>query len=223
LHALGDAQAKANPSKRTNEKRNAVRARRSTKPSRKFDMLDDLITEPKFSAEWRNHINIGDLVSFQFPVSETSEDRGQPKRRPCLVLDFSMRAGTRLLTIAYGTSSSGKANRGYEIAINDPARVLAAGLHKSTRFVGARRIIVPVTHKGFAVSRRIHSPVLGELTGPEFKRLIAVRSRIHADAENAAEYRAMRDQLRLASRTPKAQFSKLSWPRSGAQSIQSNR
>lgn len=171
-------------------------------------MLDDLITEPKFSAEWRNHVNIGDLVSFQFPVNETSEDSDQPKRKPCLVLDCSMRAGTRLLTIAYGTSSSGKAKRGYEIAINDPARVLAAGLLKSTRFVGARRIIVPVTHKGFAVSRKIHSPVLRALTDPEFKRLVAVRSRINADVEAAAEYRAMRDQLRLTSRTPKAQFTK---------------
>lgn len=155
-------------------------------------MLDTLNPDPKLSARWRDHVTWGDIVSFRFPVRLPAEDCAQPKKRPCLVLDRTERAGRTFLTLAYGTSADTPANRGYEVAIFNPGRALAAGLHKPTRFVGSRRLIVPATHNGFVISRDTCSAILGRLAEAELDRLNAVRARIQAEADIAAEHRRER-------------------------------
>lgn len=132
---------------------------------------------------WTQTLTHGDIVSFHFPVTE--EEGVAPKARPCLVLDVEERDGHRFVTLAYGTSVGGTANRGYEIRVNRPEDATAAGLDRPTRFVGARRITVSAAHPGFCVKRALGTAVIGRLSGVPFDRMNRVRARIHAERDIA--------------------------------------
>ena len=136
---------------------------------------------------WADTLAYGDIVSFRFPVNE--EDGVKPKARPCLVLDVEDRDGLTFVTLAYGTSVGGTANRGYEIRVNRAEDIEAAGLDRPTRFVGARRITVSTAHSGFRVNRQLGTAVIGQLSGSAFDRMNRVRARIHAERDIAAHYR----------------------------------
>ena len=152
-------------------------------------------------ADWRDALRHGDVVSFRFPVEG---DGATPKTRPCLVLDIEPHGARRHALLAYGTTSGSKANRGCEVAVIRPDLIAAAGLRRPTRFVGARRILVPLQHSAFAVSGETGSPVLGRLEGPALERLNRVRARIHAEADIAAERRDARRREWAAWRTEAA-------------------
>lgn len=160
-------------------------------------MLDTQVIHPATRPEaWQDRLSHGDVVAFRFPVAD--EDGAPPKSRPCLVLDVVTIAGTTLVTLAYGTTAQSDANRGCEIHVTRPEAMRAAGVHRPTRFVGARRITVSVDHSGFAANRA-GTPVIGRLGAPEFERLNAVRARIHAEADMAAERHATRRRERRRS------------------------
>lgn len=152
---------------------------------------------PAMTPDWRDCIAVGDVVSFRFPCAT---DDTTPKARPCLVLDIEAINGQRYALLAYGTTATGGANRGYEIRVSFAEALASAGLHKSTRFVAARRLLVPLGSAGFACSAVTGAPVLGRLTGQTRERMQAIRARIHAERDIAADRRASR--RRSGSRRP---------------------
>lgn len=154
-------------------------------------MLDTITTSLTMTPAWQDHITPGDIVSFLFPLSEETSD-AQPKARPCLILDIETKGDVRYALLAYGTTSRRRANVGYEVHVRRRADYLSAGLDEPTRFVGARRLLVPLGHKGFVICRSIGSPVLGRLDGEAFKAMNAVRGRIHAEHDIATERRSFR-------------------------------
>lgn len=97
--------------------------------------------------------------------------------------------------LAYGTSADTSANRGYEVRLTE-TEARAAGLHRATRFVGARRMLVALDHCGFVICAAKGAPTIGRLTGDAFERLNAVRGRIHAEADMAADQRTRRRRAR---------------------------
>ena len=154
-------------------------------------MLDDTSTTLTTTAAWQDHVSHGDIVSFRFPLAE-EESAEAPKARPCLVLDIEEIGSQRYALLAYGTTSRRRSNIGYEIHVRRRAEYLSAGLDEPTRFVGMRRLLVPLSHRGFVLCRATSSPVLGRLDGAPFADMNAVRGRIHAEADIAADRRSRR-------------------------------
>tara|TARA_R110002124_G_scaffold42292_7_gene130338 strand:- start:454 stop:1014 length:561 start_codon:yes stop_codon:yes gene_type:complete len=163
-------------------------------------MLDDPTTSAlaisASQADWKATLTAGDIVAYRFPVAE-EDGTAAPKMRPCLVLDIETIGGALYALLAYGTSAVTAANKGYEVRVRSGNAVRAAGLHRPTRFVGARRLMVPLDGSGFAVCAATNSPILGRLDETARKRMNSVRTRIRADRENAADRRVSR---RRASR-----------------------
>ncbi|SFB14824.1 hypothetical protein SAMN05421688_3242 [Poseidonocella pacifica] len=151
-------------------------------------MLDSAPINPTMTAAWRNEVSYGDIVSFRFPLAE-EDHRGRPKARPCLILDTEERGGQRYALLAYGTTSRRRSNIGYEVHVRRRADCIDAGLDKPTRFVGARRVWVPLTHDGFVVCGATGSAVLGRIDGNPFEAMNAVRGRIHAQRDIAEDRR----------------------------------
>ncbi len=145
-------------------------------------MLDATFSTLDEAATWRDRLAPGDVVIHRFPVQD--EEPAEPKDRPCLVIDVLEIAGERYAVLAYGTTSTNRANKGLEIRVSGPAARAAAGLKFPTRFVGARRLMVPLTHSGFVRRRCDDSPVIG--------RLHRVRARLDAERDIAADRRQER-------------------------------
>ncbi len=163
-------------------------------------MLDTINTNLKMTPAWQDHVTLGDIVAYRFPLAEEDASTRQPKARPCLILDIEVINGQRYALIAYGTTSHRRSNVGYEVHVRRGADYLSAGLDEPTRFVGARRVLVPLTHKGFAICRETGSAVLGRLDGEPFERMNAVRGRIHAMRDIAAETQPRRRRSHLRRR-----------------------
>ena len=154
-------------------------------------MLDSIQTTLAMTPAWQDLITPGDIVSFRFPLAEEGHS-GRPKARPCLILDLEAHGGKRYALLAYGTTSRRRSNIGYEIHVRRRADYLSAGLNEPTRFVGARRLLVPLNHSGFSVCRATGSAVLGRLGGSGLAAMNAVRGRIHAERDLATYRRAER-------------------------------
>ena len=77
--------------------------------------------------------------------------------------------------LAYGTTSRRRSNVGHEVHVRHRADYLAAGLNEPTRFVDARRVLVPLNHRGFEICGATGAPVLGRLQGPAFEAMNAAR------------------------------------------------
>jgi len=161
-------------------------------------MLDSTPFVPVMTDAWRDHLAYGDIVVFRFPHTE-GEDAVGVKARPCLVLDIVTLGDDRYALLAYGTTSQGNANTGDEIFIRKPEVYGAVGLTEPTRFVGARRVLVRLTHRGFVQHSGTESPVVGQLTGAELDRLNVVRARIHALRDIAADRRSISRRRRPVS------------------------
>ncbi|WP_099824085.1 hypothetical protein [Oceaniglobus indicus] len=144
--------------------------------------------------DWAANPQRGDVVLFRFPVADSADHKEQPKRRPSLVLDVRKRGADCFVELAYGTSSDGRANRGYEVSVKQPKSRARAGLNKPTRFVCARRIIVNVNSSGFHCPDGTTSPLLGRLDEALMERMNAIRARLQAEADIAAHYREERRQ-----------------------------
>ena len=138
---------------------------------------------PAMEPEWRSLIRPGDIVVYRFPVAEGPEASKAPKARPCLVMEIETLGGRPFATIAYGTSARSGANRGYEVPVLRAADHAAAGLHRPTRFVGFRRLLVSLQNGGFVTSAATGSPVIGRLSEGPLRRLDRVRARIQAERD----------------------------------------
>lgn len=152
------------------------------------------------ATDWTDYPQRGDIVLFRFPVADNTNQTEPPKRRPCLVLDVRRRGAECFVELAYGTSSNGRANRGYEVIVKQSKSRARAGLNKPTRFVCARRIIVNVKSRGFHCPDGATPPLIGCLDDALMERMNAIRARIQAEADIAAQYREerRREQARWA-------------------------
>ncbi|HDZ82306.1 MAG TPA: hypothetical protein ENH56_13860 [Roseobacter sp.] len=139
--------------------------------------------------DWTMSLLRGDVVLFRFPVSDDDDSLDVPKRRPCLVLDTFQQGQDRFVELAYGTSSKGRANRGYEVIVRQPQSQATAGLTKPTRFVCARRVTVHIRNAGFGHTEEATSPVIGRLDEALTERMNALHARFQAEAAIAAHYR----------------------------------
>lgn len=108
---------------------------------------------------WRDTLAAGDIVAFKFPCAD---DPSAEKARPCLVATVDRTLGEAV--IIYGTSRWTGANRGQELHVTGREACAEASLDKPTRFVGLRRVRVPLTSDRF-VECREGTAVLGRL-GP---------------------------------------------------------
>ena len=138
---------------------------------------------PAMGPDWRSRLRPGDIVVYRFPVAEGPEASEAPKARPCLVMEIETFGGRPFATIAYGTSARSKANRGYEVPVLRAPDHAAAGLHRPTRFVGFRRLLVSLQNGGFVASAATGSPVIGRLPEGPLNRLDRVRARLQAECD----------------------------------------
>ena len=138
---------------------------------------------------WPDDLQRGDVVRFRFPVAEA--DGETPKLRPCLVIETGKLNGRLSATLAYGTSAHPKRNYGYEVIVKGKPAMRAAGLTKPTRFICIRRITVSTAHPGF--EPLCGTPVIGRLDASLLQRMDAVRARLWAEHDIAAERRHERD------------------------------
>ena len=138
---------------------------------------------PAMGPDWQARLRPGDIVVYHFPVAEGPTSPEAPKARPCLVMEIETLGGQPWATIAYGTSSRSGANRGYEVPVLRAADHAAAGLHRPTRFVGYRRLLVSLHSEAFVAHGATGSPVIGRLPEGPLNRLDRVRARIHAERD----------------------------------------
>ena len=181
VHAPGVAHEDKDPALRMDRE-----ARRCN--PKEVEMLDYTPVISTMTDAWRDHVSYGDIVSFRFPLAEENSTE-RPKARPCLILDTEVQVGQRYALIAYGTTSRRRSNIGHEVHVRCRSDYIAAGLDEPTRFIGARRLLVPLKHSGFVVCRATGSAVLGRLDGRPFEAMNAVRGRIHAMRDIAEDCR----------------------------------
>ena len=128
------------------------------------------------TAAWRQTLSAGHVVSFTFPCAEG--DDSLEKNRPALILAVDRSGPKPMATVAYGTSRRTDANTGLELHVRRLADLAAAGLHRRTRFVGARTAIVPLTSPRF-VTCRAGTAIFGALPAHLHPRLADVAARCH--------------------------------------------
>lgn len=124
-----------------------------------------------YQLSWRDALTPGDIVAFAFP---TTEDGIHAKHRPALVLDIDRSSGVAEAVIVYGTAAMTRANTGLELRVVSPADMAAARLHKPTRFVGTRRIKVPLDSPRF-ITCAASTAVIGRLPATYHPRLDRLR------------------------------------------------
>ena len=173
-------------------------------------MLDNTSPIPTMTAAWRAHVSHGDIVSFRFPLAEDAAAE-RPKARPCLILNVVMCGDRRYVLLAYGTTSRRTSNVGHEIHVRRQAAYAAAGLDEPTRFVAARRLLVPLTHSGFVVCSNMDSAVIGRLGGRALDDMNAVRARIFAERDIAEQHQTNDRRRRQRSQSTVVRREYLHW------------
>ena len=134
------------------------------------------------TVDWRETLAAGQIVSFVFPSAEGAHNL--EKNRPALILSVDRSGPEALATVAYGTSRRTDANTGLELHVRSTVDMAMAGLHRRTRFVGARTTIVPLTSARF-VTCRAGTAVLGSLPERLHDRLAQVASRCRSWPQRA--------------------------------------
>lgn len=130
---------------------------------------------------WHLTLMYGDIVSYRFPTDESAPH----KARPCLVLDILRHRGKRYALLAYGTTSRSTFNAGLEVRLLHPDSATSAGLDRPTRFVGMRRITVPLGCNRFVPHPVLGTPVLGRLAGGHYATVLLIRAKLREDAAEA--------------------------------------
>ena len=147
------------------------------------------------SLDWQQDLAPGDVVLYRFPTTEDLPDGEAPKMRPCLVLDTPRLAGKSFAKLAYGSSAYGKSNRGREVIVRQAPSIAEAGLNRPSRFTLARTLLVSLDHPGFEAETH-GDPRIGRLDEGLMERLHALRARMQAEADIAADHRRARREER---------------------------
>ena len=145
--------------------------------------------------DWQPDLATGDVVLFRFPTTEDLPEGEAPKMRPCLVLDTPRLAGKSFAKLAYGSSAYGKSNRGREVIVRQPESIATAGLNRPSRFSLNRSLLVSLDHPGFEAETH-GDPRIGRLDEGLMERLHALRARMQAEADIAADHRRARREER---------------------------
>ncbi|WP_299821431.1 type II toxin-antitoxin system PemK/MazF family toxin [uncultured Jannaschia sp.] len=147
---------------------------------------------------WRKTLSAGDIVSFAFPSSERLAE--MEKARPSLVLAVDRQDDETMVTVAYGTSSRTRSNTGFELHVRTPEDVAAAGLHKPTRFIGARTVTVPLPSSRF-VECAGGTVVLGRVP-PQLRLRLEQVARLASQSGSASRRRGCRTPHGRRHRSP---------------------
>lgn len=148
-----------------------------------------------YQLSWRDALEPGDIVAFAFPTTEPNATH--EKHRPALVLAIDRSGDVAEAIVVYGTASMTRANTGLELRVTSPADMAAARLHKPTRFVGTRRVRVPLDSPRFVVCAA-STAVIGRLPATYHPRLDRLRDLTMASAPVRASSRR-RSRCRLYS------------------------
>jgi hypothetical protein len=151
----------------------------------------DITTTPAPTPTWAHTLRRGDIVLFRFPCAEENPVEA-PKSRTCLVLDVETREGRLHVHLAYGTSAWTRANVGNEIHIETPQDMAVAGVRKPTRVVCDRRTWATPEDPGWDLNPRHRSPVVGRLSPRGLAQMNAIRAKLQARIDIAAEHRSSR-------------------------------
>ncbi|MBK1637176.1 hypothetical protein [Rhodovulum adriaticum] len=157
-------------------------------------MLDQTRSRPP-APDWSAALSHGTVLSCRFPLSPDAPKRDAPPR-PCLVLDIETLGGRRFAVIAPGLPRPDTRQRGLAIDIADGAELVRAGLWRPIRFLADKRLLISVGNTRVFPARDTTGPVRGRLSGASFERMNAVRARLHAERDIAAERRRDRDAAR---------------------------
>ncbi|MGR3504425.1 MAG: hypothetical protein ACU0B7_00970 [Paracoccaceae bacterium] len=139
---------------------------------------------------WRDTLAPGDIVAFAFPTTEPGAS--DEKHRPALVLAIDRSGAVAEATIVYGTGAMTRANTGLELRVTTPADMAAARLHKPTRFVGTRRVRVPLDSPRFIVCAA-STAVIGRLPQsfrPRLEQIQILAETLHAPARQSPRRRS---------------------------------
>ncbi len=140
------------------------------------------------SATWRNHLSVGDVLLYGFPLLD-GNDEEPPVLRPCIVTGFTRVGSYRCVVLAPGFLP-GSRQRGYEVHVRSATEMTGTGLRKPTSFDLNRRLPISLGTARFPTISGQKSPVLGHLPERMMERLHAVRARIQAERDIAAAKRA---------------------------------
>lgn len=143
-------------------------------------MFDAIPENTPSHSDWKTKLAIGDLVMFRYPLAD-EQGEAEPKARPCLVLDLRILGDMKCAVIAYGTTAHTAANRGLDLHVVRPDEIAAAGLHRPTRIVCARRVTVSLEHRDWVIHPGLGTPVIGRLTGDSGIAMKRMRGRVLAD------------------------------------------
>ena len=126
---------------------------------------------------WRDTLAPGDIVAFAFPTTDATHE----KHRPALVLSIDRSGAVAEAVVVYGTAAMTRANTGLELRVTASTDIAAARLRKPTRFVGTRRIKVPLDSPRFIVCAA-STAVIGQLPSTFHPRLDRLRDLTAASA-----------------------------------------
>ena len=144
------------------------------------------------SGNWKSSLRPGDVVWFPFPIANGERSDTRPTHGPCLVLDVFSERQLPTAKIAYGATMEVEDKRGYDIRVQSPKARERAGLDRPTRFDCSRTRTVSLNHPGFDSVQPGTTPVIGCLDDLLTARMNAVRARLDAEADMAAEVREQR-------------------------------
>jgi len=134
---------------------------------------------PALDTDWRNHLSHGDVVMFRSP-SAGQPAAARPVARPCLVLDIKMIGARRCALLIPALPARRPASGDRSVTVSRGPEYRAAGLDRPARFPIRSRLIIPLSHEGFAPVGTSGTPVIGRLDGDAFERMNAERGRLQA-------------------------------------------
>lgn len=147
----------------------------------------DTTYELQASPAWQDTLRPGDVVLFAFPATE-ADGAPEMQNRPCLVIDVDRAGAVPTATIAYGTTWTEGGRRRSNVFVISPGATASAGVERPTRFDLDRHLTVTLDRFGPGRS----SPVIGHLDARALTRMHAIRARLHALRDIAAERRRER-------------------------------
>lgn len=160
-----------------------------------YDITDRVavIDRPSWAAE----LAPGNVVAMTIP----SRGRRRPNPEPHLVLDVIDYGEGPAAVLAPALPATGGQTRRDDVYLTAVDLVGVRGLHGPHVCLTARRLIVPLTHRGLAEAALEGTPVLGLLARPALRRVHRARARLGAERALAerrrrGRYLAGRDAVR---------------------------
>jgi hypothetical protein len=137
---------------------------------------------------WAAELSPGNVVAMTIP----SRGRRRPDPEPHLVLDVIDYGEGPAAVLAPALPATGGQTRRDDIYLTADDLAGVRGLHGPHVCLTARRLIVPLTHRGLAEAAFDGTPVLGLLARPALRRVHRARARLGAERAVAEQRRRRR-------------------------------